>query len=196
MVSALPSITEETGLTRAVAMTPNRKAHSVGAVRNSHAEIPGGAGDDQFRGSGQPPEAENAAQQDRERQDLHRDEGQAQRGDLADQAEADLRMIGGAAQQLDEVEHRHQAGQREQHAGYRQVANWRTIYSESVRAAVIGSGFSRLSAAVEQAQRGGEQQPGADDAGQRRVQPHQRQQGAVACGQVAEAEAQGQQARP
>ena len=33
-------MTEETGLTSAVAMTPNSMAHSVGAVRNSQAEIP------------------------------------------------------------------------------------------------------------------------------------------------------------
>jgi hypothetical protein len=38
--SALASITDETGLTSVVAITPNRNAHIVGAARNSHAETP------------------------------------------------------------------------------------------------------------------------------------------------------------
>ena len=49
--------------------------------------------------------------------------GQAQRRDLGHQAERGIRLGGRAAQQLDEVEQRHQPGQRGQHAPARQAVN-------------------------------------------------------------------------
>ena len=61
-----------------------------------------------LRRTRQAPEAQHAAEQHRERQDLHGDIGQPQRGDLSDQGEGRVRLRDRAAQQFDEVEQRDQ----------------------------------------------------------------------------------------
>ena len=69
---------------------------------------PGGARHDQLGGAGEPPERPDTAEQHAEGQDLHGNPGQAQRLDGHHHAEPGVRLAGGAAQQLDEIEHRHQ----------------------------------------------------------------------------------------
>ncbi len=112
-------MTEDTGLTAAVANAPRSSAQSVGRGEKLPGGNAGGAGNDQLGGSGQAPEAQDAAEQYGERQDLHCDVGQAQRRDFAHQGEGRVGLGGGAAQQFDEVEHRDQAAERTQHCDHR-----------------------------------------------------------------------------
>ena len=100
--------------------TPRR---AVRRRRRGGQELPGrdagSARHNQLGGAGKAPEHQDAAKQDGEGQDLQHDVGQPQRRDLQHQAEGGLRLGRCAAQQLDEVEQRHQPGQGGDHRQHR-----------------------------------------------------------------------------